>query len=209
MRIGELSKRTGVPVPTIKYYLREGLLPAGELTSHNQAQYTEEHLRRLRLIRAMTEAGKLSVAAAREVLQAVDAPETTLHEALGTAQRAVTPQVAPAATAHWVQAERQVEELVARRGWQVMPDSPARPALVQLLVTYRELGQEDLLVLLEDYADAAGRLATAELAAVARREGVEGKVESAVVGTVLGDAIIAALRRLAQEDASHRIFEGG
>jgi DNA-binding transcriptional MerR regulator len=37
MRIGELSKVTGVPVPTIKYYLREGLLPAGELSSPNQA----------------------------------------------------------------------------------------------------------------------------------------------------------------------------
>lgn len=25
MRIAELSHRTGIPVPTIKYYLREGL----------------------------------------------------------------------------------------------------------------------------------------------------------------------------------------
>ena len=29
MRIAELSNRSGVPVPTIKYYLREGLLPFG------------------------------------------------------------------------------------------------------------------------------------------------------------------------------------
>src|SRR2546430_1153453 len=29
MRMGELSRRSGVSVPTIKYYLREGLLPAG------------------------------------------------------------------------------------------------------------------------------------------------------------------------------------
>ena len=28
--MSELSERTGVPVPTIKYYLREGLLPEGE-----------------------------------------------------------------------------------------------------------------------------------------------------------------------------------
>jgi len=32
MRIGELSRRSGVPVPSIKYYVREGLLPAGERT---------------------------------------------------------------------------------------------------------------------------------------------------------------------------------
>ncbi|GAA1953803.1 MerR family transcriptional regulator [Kitasatospora viridis] len=207
MRIGELSKRTGVPVPTIKYYLREGLLPSGELTSHNQAQYGEEHLRRLKLIRALTEAGKLSVAAAREVLTAVDRPADGLHAVLGVAQQAVTPQVTPVDTAEWARAERQVDELVARHGWQVTAENPARSALAQLVVTLRELEQDDLLELLDDYAAAAGRLATAELAAIARREGVAGKVEGAVVGTVLGDALIAGLRRLAQEDASHRIFE--
>ena len=41
MRIGELSRATEVPVPTIKYYLREGLLPHGELSSPNQASYGE------------------------------------------------------------------------------------------------------------------------------------------------------------------------
>jgi DNA-binding transcriptional MerR regulator len=37
MWIAELSRQTEVPVATIKYYLREGLLPAGELSSPNQA----------------------------------------------------------------------------------------------------------------------------------------------------------------------------
>ena len=47
MRIAELSRRSGVSVPTIKYYLREGLLAAGERTGPNQARYDEAHLRRL------------------------------------------------------------------------------------------------------------------------------------------------------------------
>ena len=38
MRISELSSVTGVPVPTIKYYIREGLLPRGERTAANQAR---------------------------------------------------------------------------------------------------------------------------------------------------------------------------
>ena len=63
MRIGELSRRTGVPVPTIKYYVREGLLPAGQLTSPNQASYDDAHERRLRLIRALLDVGGLKVAA--------------------------------------------------------------------------------------------------------------------------------------------------
>ena len=41
MRISELSAQTGVPVPTIKYYLREGLLPEGERSAPTQAAYGE------------------------------------------------------------------------------------------------------------------------------------------------------------------------
>ena len=33
MRISELARETAVPVATVKYYLREGLLHDGELTS--------------------------------------------------------------------------------------------------------------------------------------------------------------------------------
>src|ERR1041384_6672744 len=90
MRVGELSKRSGVPVPTIKYYLREGLLPAGVLTSPNQAHYDDEHLRRLRLVRALMEVGGLSIATVREVLTAVDTRDESLHNKLGAVQEAIS-----------------------------------------------------------------------------------------------------------------------
>ncbi len=53
MRISELSRTTGVPIATIKFYLREHLLPEGTRTSATQAQYGEEHVSRLRLVRAL------------------------------------------------------------------------------------------------------------------------------------------------------------
>ncbi|KUP95458.1 MerR family transcriptional regulator, partial [Thermobifida cellulosilytica] len=68
MRIGELSRRSGVSVPTIKYYLREGMLPEGERTAANQVRYSESHLRRLRLIRGLIDVGGLPVPTVREVL---------------------------------------------------------------------------------------------------------------------------------------------
>ena len=37
----------------MKFYLREGLLPAGTATSATQATYDAGHLRRLRLVRAL------------------------------------------------------------------------------------------------------------------------------------------------------------
>ncbi|GAA1255345.1 MerR family transcriptional regulator [Kitasatospora nipponensis] len=207
MRIGELSRRTGVPVPTIKFYLREGLLPSGELTSHNQAQYGESHLHRLKLVRAMTEVGKLSVAAARDVLATIDEPGLSLHKVLGTAQIAVTPQVAPGTDEAWQQAEQLVTELIGRLGWEVPPVYPARQALEQLVVTIRDLGQDDLLDLLDDYAAAARQLAAAEVGLIGRREGLDSRIEGVVLGTVLGDALIGALRRLAQLDTSRQIFD--
>ena len=39
VRIAELSSRSGTSIPSIKYYLREGLLPAGTSTGRNQADY--------------------------------------------------------------------------------------------------------------------------------------------------------------------------
>lgn len=92
MRIGELSRRTGVPVPTIKYYVREGLLPPGELSSPNQASYDDGHERRLRLIRALLEVGGLSVAAIGDVLVAIDDKEQPVHKLLGAAAQRLVPE---------------------------------------------------------------------------------------------------------------------
>ena len=51
MRISELSERTGVPVATIKYYVREGLLPAPARSVGNYRLYRGAHLERLQFIR--------------------------------------------------------------------------------------------------------------------------------------------------------------
>lgn len=206
MRIGELARSTGVSVATVKYYTREGLLPSGERTSPNQVSYSEAHAHRLRLIRAMLEVGGLSIAAVREVLGEVDSPRRTVHGMLGVAQSAVTRAVAePSPEGDWAGAERAVEELVRRHGWEVKPTNPGWKALVQIVVTYRDLGRGDLLALLDEYAAAAGRLAGAELAVIAGVPSVDGKVEGVVLGTLLGDAAMSALRRIAQEDASKRV----
>ncbi|WP_328323995.1 MULTISPECIES: MerR family transcriptional regulator [unclassified Streptomyces] len=210
MRIGELARRTGVPVPTIKYYSREGLLPHGERTSPNQVSYSDSHARRLKLIVAMLEVGGLSIAAAREVIAEIDSPERTVHGILGVAQSAVTRTTVERGTdGDRESAEQHVRELVERRGWSAKPENPGWRALVQIVVTYRDLGRDDLLVLLDDYAGAAEELAASELAALVQDvPSTDGKVEGVVLGTVLGDAAMAALRRIAQEDASGRATAG-
>src|SRR3954452_20068869 len=146
MRIGELSRRSGVSIPTIKFYLREGLLPAGVATATNQADYTEPHLRRLRLIRAMIDAGRLSVARTREVLAALDGGELAPHELLGVAHDAVTRPVHEDRDDPAFRAARgEVEALVRVRGWRVERDARALDQAAEAIRTLRALGQDDLI----------------------------------------------------------------
>lgn len=199
MRIAELSRRSGVPVATIKYYLREGLLPAGELTSPNQARYSDDHLHRLRLVRAMVELGGLSIAAVREVLGALDDPEKSLHKAMGTISAAVAP---PDLGADDEVAHEQVRAFLKRQGWVCRPTSYAFKALVGVLATAREVGHERFADLLDGFAAAARPLAEADLGYALGAGTKDEALESVVVGTVLGDAAMAAVRALARRELS-------
>lgn len=51
MRIGEMAKRAGLPVETVRYYEKTGLLPAPERDASGYRSYQLLHLDRLRFIR--------------------------------------------------------------------------------------------------------------------------------------------------------------
>ena len=51
MKIGELAKKTGCQVVTIRYYEKEGLLPEPERSEGNYRLYSEADIERLRFIR--------------------------------------------------------------------------------------------------------------------------------------------------------------
>src|SRR6201999_2254407 len=89
MKIAELSARSGVPLPTIKFYIREGLLQAGEHTAKNQAAYTSEHLARLALIVALKEDAGLPVASIARALRASDAARDEGTHFIGAAVDAI------------------------------------------------------------------------------------------------------------------------
>jgi DNA-binding transcriptional MerR regulator len=203
MRIGELSKATDVPVPTIKYYLREGLLPAGELSSPNQAAYGEAHVRRLRLIRALVDLAQVPVAQVKEILESLDADDVPLHEQIGRAHRALTPTRRLAATDEArAAASAQVTELIADRGWTVEPDAPALATLIDTIAALRTLGQDHLAGHLNAYAEAVEHFTELEIDSVTTRPTTDQLAESVVIGTILGETLISSLRLLAQESIS-------
>lgn len=51
MKIGELAKRAGVAVDTVRFYERQGLLPAPQRQASGYRRYDEADVRRLRFIR--------------------------------------------------------------------------------------------------------------------------------------------------------------
>ena len=68
LRMGELAEASGVPAPTIKHYLREGLLPEPVKTSRNMAYYPPEFVERIKLIKQLQEERYMPLKAIKAVL---------------------------------------------------------------------------------------------------------------------------------------------
>ena len=68
LRMGELAEASGVPAPTIKHYLREGLLPEPVKTSRNMAYYPPEFVDRIKLIKQLQEERFMPLRAIKSVL---------------------------------------------------------------------------------------------------------------------------------------------
>src|SRR5688572_7441677 len=114
MRLAELAARGGTSVATVKYYLREGLLPAGEAVSATRADYGETHVRRLRLVRALAGVGGLSLEQVREVLAVLDDDRRPAGQAIAVAHPLLSrePDDDPSA-----ESRRRVAGLVDRLAW--------------------------------------------------------------------------------------------
>jgi DNA-binding transcriptional MerR regulator len=80
LSIGELSRRTGVKVPTIRYYEMMGLISAPERTEGNQRRYTRQEFERLSFIRHARDLG-LSIDAIRDLIALNENPEMPCREA--------------------------------------------------------------------------------------------------------------------------------
>jgi Cu(I)-responsive transcriptional regulator len=100
--IGEAAKRSGVKVPTIRYYEQIGLLPAPPRTAGNRRLYEDADLRRLAFIRHARDLG-FEVDRIRELLALSAQPDRSCAEADRIARR------------HLTEIDRRIAQLAALR----------------------------------------------------------------------------------------------
>jgi DNA-binding transcriptional MerR regulator len=211
MRLAQLSERSGVSTATIKYYLREGLLAPGRQINATTAEYDEEHLRRLRLVRAMIQVGRVPVATVREVLGHVDDDSLPRAIRLGASVWALPQVPEPDTDDEFVQGARAaMEELLETLGWthaqSLAPVSPSFRSLVVAAAALRRIGYDWNPEMLVPYARLMHQVAELDMDFMESHVSEAEKAEVAVLGVVLVEPMLRALHRLAQEEESTRRY---
>ena len=100
--IGDLSRQTGVKVPTIRYYEEIGLMPAPIRTEGKQRRYGPAEISRLNFIRHARELG-FDVDAIRELLEMNAQPDRSCADVDRITRR------------HLAEVDRRIARLVAMR----------------------------------------------------------------------------------------------
>ncbi|WP_029138022.1 MerR family transcriptional regulator [Nakamurella lactea] len=204
MRISELARTAGLSLPTVKYYLRLGLLPAGRAVSATESRYGDQHLRRLRLIRALRDVVGLPIDRVAAVLSAIDEPSDTAYDTLGRAVGALStsspgqPGDEGPAAGEFPLARTAIDAL----GWTYDPEYPAVGQLQAALAAAADVGvpmEPDRLATMGEHV-----LAMAEFDLSRMPPEPDAAIEYAVLGTALHEPVLLALRRLAHQHLAAR-----
>jgi DNA-binding transcriptional MerR regulator len=211
MRLAELSKRAGLPPTSIKFYIREGLLPAGAVHARNQASYGGQHLERLELIRALREVAGLPLEAVGRVTRELD--RGWQGNPFGEAMRAmhakpISSSASPEDARARVALRAEVLELLRALPWTTDDERHlyADELAATLLQVRRYLYPDYPVANLARYAEIAWLLSETEFALVpggapapvqARGDDLAEPMRRAILGSLLFERIFNSLRRSA------------
>lgn len=202
MKVSELAERTKISVPTIKYYLREGLLMPGAARGARQADYGDNHVRRLRVIRSLSNVAGLPIQKIKAVLALIDDPGDDLFETLGKAVTALPPYLEPpepSDAADAAPAYPRARIVLEKLGQVYDPRFTAVAQLERALAAVDEAGIPMTDERLTTYAEHLRAIAAFDLSRMPRGES-QASVEYAVLGTALYEPVVVAMRRLAHQD---------
>ena len=200
MQLKELSERTGVSAASIKFYLREGLLPAGRSVHATRAEYSGHHVSRLEVIQALRRVVGLKMAQIGSLLRMADGGVPRL-ELLAAVQRTVL-GLDDVSTEHGDLRTPAGDAVVRYRNWPDVP-SDARNSLNAHLALMESLGVPVTDDLLNSYSQAVDAIAAVNISATTAPEDVNQLIMTAAVGMHLHGQLV--LKLLALAHASHAI----
>jgi DNA-binding transcriptional MerR regulator len=209
----EFAAESGVPAPTIKHYLREGLLPEPHRTGRNMAYYDAALIPRVRRIKHLQKRLFLPLNVIKEVL---DAQGEQVSDADIALERSIAAVLKDGTTAKALMRSRAEEQgatpheldLFAKLGLLQPKDLEGETyyegddiEFLNLLASARQAGlREDMLppTILVEYAQAISNLVRLELTMF--REGVLPKAGDdlsrlAATATGLSERLVVILRR--------------
>jgi DNA-binding transcriptional MerR regulator len=209
VQVSELAERADVPLATVKYYLREGLLPVGETTGPRSAEYDERHLRRLRVLRLLREVGEVSVTSLRRIVEVLDDDEVPVHDAM--AQVADVISARPDPGDQDAAALAMVDEVFVAMGWDaIRPESVDRLRLASLVSALNAPGPLGASVeVLTFYAGIADHLARTEISLVDHSVERSRLLEDMVTGSVVYGQVFELLRQLGHEHHHAQVVAAG
>ncbi|UUZ44891.1 transcriptional regulator [Janibacter limosus] len=177
------------------------------MLTRTSASYGGDHVERVRLIRALTTVGGLSLATTKAVLQAISVRGVSRSELMGAAQRALLGEgyVTNVPPGGQMVGSSRARLWLARVGWQVHPEDPVIDALDAARAACDDAGPGPDEERMSAYAEAVLAIARTDVASVPQDPGEA--VRQVVLGTVLVDAVLSSLRRLAQQHIA--VSEGG
>ncbi|WP_026536574.1 MerR family transcriptional regulator [Arthrobacter sp. H14] len=201
MQLKELSRRSGISAASIKYYLREDLLPAGESMHPTLAGYSDGHLSRLELITVLRKVVGLSIGQIKTLVSAIDDPEVDFLDLLGRTQSLVLGYDLSETREHPL-----TSAVVNAKDW---PDvtSDARNALNAHLAQMEELGITVSRDVVEGYADAVDRVAQQDVGFVTEGGSRDSAVLTVAVGVHQYSKLLARMLALAQTSVSIRKYQ--
>lgn len=119
--IGQLARRAGTNLETVRYYERIGLMPAPPRTAGGHRVYDREHLKRLGFIRRSRELG-FTLGEIRDLLGLVDGGDYTCAEVRDLTLSHLDSVRGKLADLHRL--ERSLEEMAAQCTGDTVPDCP-------------------------------------------------------------------------------------
>jgi DNA-binding transcriptional MerR regulator len=209
MLVSELADHAGVPLATVKYYLREQLLPAGQMVGPRRAEYDESHLGRLRVLRLLREVGEVPVTSLRRVVEALDDDSLSVHEAMTVVADVIS--AAPEPDLQDPDSLATVDAVLGAVGWShIRPESMDRQRLASLVTLLKGPGPLGASVeVLSFYAAIADQLARAEIALVDQTTDRAQQLEQMVTGSVLFGQVFGLLRQLGHEHHHAEVTHSG